>query len=430
MIARISHTERLEGSVAAPSSKNYTTRYILVSCLANGISEVRHPADNDDAKALIECCRALGAEITEKDNSLLIRGFGNHPRNPGVLNPHNAGAVLRFLLGIGALLPEVNFITDYPDSLGKRPNEDLLKALEQLGVETDSDNGHLPITLKSGRLHGGNVRVSGAKSSQYVSSLLFLAPLIGKDVTIKVTEGLKSKPLIETTLEVLCKAGISLKAGRGLREFFIPGGQRYTTGTYEVNGDYPGASAILAAAAITRSNVTISRLFEDSQGERAALRVLRKMGTHIVHKNDSVTISSDGTLTGVEFNGDRATDAVLSMVAAACFAQGTSRFYNVENLRFKECDRISESLEELKKIGVRADEKHDEIIIHGSPEGYEGDIEVDAHNDHRVIMMLTIVGLGCKKGLNISNAHHVSKSYPDFFEDVQSIGAGVTLRHK
>jgi 3-phosphoshikimate 1-carboxyvinyltransferase len=173
--------------------------------------------------------------------------------------------------------------------------------------------------------------------------------------------------------------------------------------------------------------MTIEGLFEDRQGERAIMDVLKDMGADISFEGSRATVKGGNALRGVEFNGDRATDAVLAMVGAACFAQGASRFYNVENLRIKECDRITEPLLELRRIGVHAEEKKDEIIIQGNPAGYEGGIEVDGRKDHRVIMLLTIVGLRTYKGITISGAEHIAKSYPDFFLHLQNLGVRMEM---
>ncbi len=431
MKARIEFTPNLKGTIVASPSKNYTTRYLLTACLSDGESVVRNPSNNDDARALIECCCALGAKITERDNALIIKGFGKHPEiPPEPLNPHNAGAVLRFLVGIGALLPAIGFVTDFPDSLGTRPNQPLLDALAQLGVRNESNNGRLPITLYGGNLPGGLVTVSGSISSQFISSLLFLAPLIGEDLIIEVEGGLKSKPAVRQTLEVLRKAGIEVIARDDLLHFLVPGAQDYKAGEYVVNGDYPGSAAVLSAAAVCPdSDVTIKNLYRDEQGERAIVDVLTSMGADVECGDDYVRVKGAECIEGVEFNGDTATDAVLAMVGAASFARGASRFYNVENLRYKECNRIEAPVQELKKIGVDALGRTSEIIINGKPAGYEGGIEVSSHDDHRVIMLLTIVGLRCRRGLTISNVEHISKSYPDFFSDMQQLGAQIQIHN-
>jgi len=418
--------ESLKGILRAQPSKNYTTRYLLAASLAKGESFVHRPAKSEDAVSLISCLKTLGAEITEQEGGVRIKGFAGSPKSPGQLNPHNAGAVLRLLLGVGCLVPRVRFVTDFPDSLGKRPNQDLLDALSQLGVKSESNKGRLPITLFGDGLHGGKVRVSGAKSSQFLSSLLFLSPLIGGDVEIEVIHGLKSKPAVRTTLEVLSEAGIRYKAAPDLMHFYVPGNQRFKAGEFEVNGDWPGSVALLCAAAICPgSDVTLEGLLRDQQGEQAAPDVLKQMGADISFDGYRARVKGGCALKGVEFDGDKATDAVLALVGAACFAKGPTRFYNVENLRLKECDRISEPLAELCRIGVESEEKQDEIIIHGNPNGYEGSKSCNGRGDHRVIMLLSILALRTRKGLSIKGAEHIAKSYPDFFRHLELLGAEI-----
>jgi len=431
MKARVHFSERLSGRLDPPSSKNYTTRYLLVAALAEGESVVRFPAVSDDAAALVRCLRSFGAKIEaesdEKGRPLRVRGFGGRPARPRVVNPGNAGAVLRMLMGVGALLPEVRFETDFPESLGQRPHGDLLQALAQLGVESESDEGKLPVVLRGGPARGGRVWVSGAKSSQFLSSLLFLGPLLEAGLEIEVRDGLVSRPLVRTTLEVMRQAGIQVEAARDLLHFRIPGGQQYQAREYSVNGDYPSAAAVLAAGAVTHGKVTIDRLFEDCQGERAAVPLLREMGAVVEYDGQEVRLRGSRGLRGVAFDGDTATDMVLAMVAAAAFAQGESRFYNVGNLRLKECDRIAVPVRELGRIGVDCQEREAEILVRGNPEGYEGGIEVSTHHDHRVAQMLTVVGLRCRRGLTVLDAETVGKSYPAFFEDLIGLGARIEL---
>jgi 3-phosphoshikimate 1-carboxyvinyltransferase len=422
----VTPTGRLQGEIQALSSKNYTTRYLLVAALAEGSSTIRYPAHSEDGEAMRRCIRDLGAIVEEDGDKIVITGFGRHPRPVKELNVGNAGAVLRFVLSVATLLPEVTFVNAYPQSLGRRPHDDLITALKGMGVEIEHDHGKLPITVRGGNPKGGKIQVSGSVSSQFLSSLLFLTPLLDEDSEIEVLQELKSKVVIGQTLEVLAQAGIVVDASDDLMHYRVPGRQKYRAQTYTVQGDYPGSAAILAAAAVTQSDVKLHRLMEDSkQGERAVVDVLRAMNVPLTHKDGIVSVKGNGRLTAGEFDGDEFTDGVLAMVAASVFAEGTSRFYNVENLRFKECDRITDYLTELRKAGARVEEKRDEIIVHGRPEGVEGGVEVDAHFDHRVIMALTVVGLRAKQPIRIRDAHHVAKSYPQYFDHLKALGAQV-----
>jgi 3-phosphoshikimate 1-carboxyvinyltransferase len=431
MKARVRYTANLSGRLNPPSSKNYTTRYLLVAALAEGESVVHFPAESDDAQTLVRCLEGFGAQVRPVQDAagrhLYIRGFGRKPHNPGLVDPGNAGAVLRLLMGVGALLPEVRFETEYSQSLGQRPHGDLLQALEQLGVKTQSNNGKLPVVLRGGNLRGGRVRVSGARSSQYLSSLLFLAPLVGADLEIEVREGLVSQPLVRTTLEVMRQAGVQVEAAEDLMHFRVRAGQAYRPGEYWVNGDYPSAAAILAAGAVTNSSISVERLFEDSQGEREVVPLLRRMGVGVEYDGQAVSLRGHQGLKGVEFDGDRATDMVLAMVGVAALAEGESRFYGIGNLRLKECDRIAVPVKELRRLGVDCQEGEAEIIVRGNPAGYQGGLKVETHHDHRVAQLLSIVGLRCQEGLTVLDAQNVNKSYPAFFADLISLGAQIEL---
>lgn len=419
----------LSGEIQALSSKNYTTRYMLAAALAEGESELLYPAHSEDSDAMRRSLRDLGAVLEETDGRMTIRGFGNKPQAASQLDVGNAGAVLRFLMSVATLCPgDVTFVNAYPDSLGKRPHLDLIHALEQMNVKVTHQDGRLPITIHGGAPRGGRIQVSGNVSSQYLSSLLFLTPLLDEDSEIEVIHDLKSKIVVGQTLEVLEQAGIRVEASADMMHYRIPGRQRYEAKSYIVQGDYPGSAAILAAAAVTQSDVKVHRLPENSkQGERAIVDVLKAMNVPLVHRDGTVHVQGNGRLTALEFDGDHATDAVLAMVAAAVFAEGTSRFYNVENLRYKECDRITDFVTELRKAGADVEERQSEIIVHGKPEGVPGGVEIDAHFDHRVIMALTVVGLRSDKGLTIRDAHHVAKSYPQYFDHLRALGAQIDV---
>src|SRR5579863_5554043 len=283
----IAPTGIVRGNPVVPSSKYYTLRYLLAATLARGESTVTLPAQSDDSEALFRGCRALGAELRWEDKSrqvLRVRG-GKLPHNgePVTINVGNAGAVLRLLLGVGAMLSNVTFVTDYAQSLGKRPNRELLAALTSLGVECEGSGteGYLPITLHGGQLHGGRVRISGTRSSQYLSALLFLAPLIGEDLVIQVVDGLKSQPLIHITLNVLREAGIVVEHDNAMRRFVIAARQEYQPRQYVVPGDYPSAAAMLCACAVATdpgSEVQLQHLRPGEEDGEALLSALRAMG--------------------------------------------------------------------------------------------------------------------------------------------------------
>lgn len=421
----------LGGYISLPPSKNYTTRMLLAAALAEGRSLIRRPARNDDALALVACLRQMGATIDEEADALAVTGFGGRPKNPGTLNPGNAGAVLRLLLGAACLVEgEVRFETNYADSLGRRPNRELLVALRALGADArgTGPDETLPITIAGGhgRVRGGSIEIDCSRSSQFLSSLLYLAPHLEGRTEIEVTTGLVSRPLIDQTLEVLQRFGARLQPAEDRLYFIADGPQTLTAGEHEVNGDWPSAAALMAAIAVAGGMAGFGGLADDAQGERRAREALVQMGCDVTRTDPTYFyLHSHGELRGIEFDGDLATDSVLALEAAACLASGTTRFNNIANLKLKESDRIAEPLAELAKIGVVSRHGNDWIEIDGLPEGYEGGVEVDCRGDHRIAQLLAVVGTRCARGLTLIGAECVSKSYPNFFEDLARLGVKI-----
>ncbi|GEM47446.1 3-phosphoshikimate 1-carboxyvinyltransferase [Deinococcus cellulosilyticus] len=412
----------LRGELTAQPSKNYTTRYLIAAALSGTETLVRGVATSEDSHALQECLQTWGAELIPEGRDMRVRGFGNRPLDQQTLNPHNAGAVARFLMALAGLTSYTKFITDYPESLGKRPHGDLLKALESLGARTTSLDGKMPIEIW-GNLQGGKVSVNASLSSQYTSGLMFLAPLLPDGLEITLLGDIKSPGPLKQTIETLRVFGVEVSHSEDLRTITIAGGQRYHAPEVTVPGDYPGSSALLSAAAVMPGEVVIHNLHEhDLQGERLSIDVLKSMGADITREGSTVTVRGGKPLKAVVTDGDFFTDAVQALSAAAASAEGQTTWENVYTLRLKECDRISDTRAELQKLGLSASETEDSLSITGK-ETLEGGITVDGHGDHRMIMMLTILGLRAKQPITITGAHHIRKSYPDFFDHMTRLGA-------
>lgn len=415
-------TKQLSGEIWAQPSKNYTTRYLLAAALSEGTTRVCGVAKSDDAQALLACLANWGADIQHVGNDVVVKGFGAQPRAGVTLNPGNAGAVARFLMAVSALTTNTNFVTDYPQSLGQRPQGDLLEALARLGAKTSSEEGRLPIQI-TGPVLGGQVEVSAERSSQYASGLIFLAPLLPKGLDLRLTGEIKSHAPLRQTLETLSDFGIHFQASDDLSRMTIAGGQKYQLERIQVPGDYPGSAAILAAAALLSGQVRLANLREnDLQGEREAVAVLREMGAEIKREGDALLVSGGQPLKAVQRDGDLFTDAVQALSAAAVFAEGITTWENVATLRLKECDRISDTRTELQALGFEVAETESTLQITGQTE-VAGGVTVNGHGDHRMIMLLTLIGLRSKEPIRITGAHHIRKSYPEFFEHLGQLGA-------
>ncbi|GAA4018453.1 3-phosphoshikimate 1-carboxyvinyltransferase [Deinococcus rubellus] len=423
---RVHPARELRGTLRAQPSKNYTTRYLLAAALtqasSNGPVRVVGVAQSEDAAAMLRCLADWGAGTELVGEDAVIRGFGAGPAAGVTLNPGNAGAVARFLMGVAALTTDTTFVTDYPDSLGKRPQGDLLEALGRLGARVSSDGGRLPVQI-SGPVRGGSVEVSAEKSSQYASALLFLAPLLPGGLDLRLTGDIKSHAPLRQTLDTLATFAIKASANEDLSRIRVPGGQKYMAERVLVPGDYPGSAAILAAAAILPGEVRLGNLREnDLQGERDAVAVLREMGADIERTGDTLTVRGGQPLKAVTRDGDGFTDAVQALSAAAACAEGETTWKNVSTLRLKECDRISDTRRELEQLGLSVSETGDSLSITGTPI-IAGGITVSGHGDHRMIMLLTVLGLRAERPLRITGAHHIRKSYPLFFRHLEELGA-------
>jgi 3-phosphoshikimate 1-carboxyvinyltransferase len=435
-----------------PGSKYFTLRYLLNALLAEGESVIESPALSDDTAVLTHAMRALGAAARwERAGAggdaagwnLRVVGVGGRPQRPvdGALHMGNAGAALRLLLGIGALLPEMRFDTDHPDSLGRRPNADLLDALRALGlaVEASEPGGRLPITLRGGPPRGGAVRVSGRNSSQYLSALLYLAPLLADGLTISVTDGLRSQPLVHATLRALADAGIHIEAADDLLAFRVAGGQRFEPRAYHIPGDTPSAAALLAAALALGAPLQLLGLAAQDDDLRGLLVACDTLGLPLVERPTEAAPDAPLTLAGGpamqrpgwhaatrRIDGDAIIDSVPALAALACLIPGETRFERVATLRLKESDRISDLCAEFARAGADVTPLPDAIIVRGQPDGLPGGVTVDAHDDHRLAQALAILATRCQRGLTITGASAVAKSYPWFFDDLRGLGAEVT----
>ena len=375
----------LSGEILPPSSKYHTLRYLLVAFLAQGESIVNYPALSDDSDVLLRACRELGArieELAQPDGRLILRvqGTGGVLRTPtkGELSVGNAGAVARLLLGISALVPgAITLTTPYPESLGRRPNVDLLTALGQLGVDVESaaPEGTLPVTLRGAGLHGGPVTVSGRQSSQYLSALLFLGPLLAEGLEIEVLDGLTSASFVDLTIGLLASAGITIHTLEPHQHYQIPGGQHYRAGVYTIPGDYPSAAALLGALAVAGGDITIRNLLADDPDGAAVLNAFEVMGVEITRQGQNIRARVTRPLNGISLDGSCVIDSVPVIAAAACFASTPSYIHNVANLHHKESDRIQDLANELNKLGCRVIPISDAIEIRPvGPGGIRGGV--------------------------------------------------------
>jgi len=416
----------VSGEILAPPSKSYTHRAVIVASLAASESIIENPLLSDDTLYTIDACRSLGADIELKDDRLKIIGAGGQIRvapEKQRIFVGNSGSTIRMVAPLAAL-GQTKVVFDGDSRLRQRPIGDLLSALQNLGVHARSleNNGYPPIEIQGGRFGGGEVKISGLVSSQHISSLLMVAPYTEEGISIKIADGLHSRPYVDITIDVMRAFGIETE-NKDYKEFMVKGSQQYKARRYRIEGDYSSAAYFLAAGAIGGKPVTVKNLKADSaQGDRHLLTILSEMGGSVEHREEQVRISRNKELTGITADMGDYPDIVPTVAVVAAYAHGKAKINNIGHLKFKETDRLSDVAAELVKMGIRTDVTENTMTVYGGkPKG----AEIEVHADHRLAMSFTIAALFAEGGSIISGAEAVSKSYPQFFTDLKKLGAKI-----
>jgi len=421
MKALISKSE-ITGKVIAPPSKSYTIRGLMCAALAKGRSEISHPLNSDDTRAALDVLSQVGIHINQKGNSWQVTSSNFHEPNTDLFCGESA-ATLRFMTAICSLIPGKSRLTAGP-SLSKRPVKPLVQALRQLGVNCYCHGEVAPVTVQGGRLKGGVTELPGNVSSQFVSALLFIAPFADEGVRIRLTTPLESQSFVSMTLECLQKFGINVECSPDFREFEVLK-QTYKPANYKVEGDWSSASYLLALGAVC-GEVAVENLNPESlQGDKVILDFLKNMGALVTVNENSVTVRRS-RLNGIKADLSDCIDLLPTMAVLAAATDGVSELSGIERARLKESDRVSALKEGLDRTGINVKEERNKLTITGSePKGSV----IDSKDDHRIAMAFSILG-SLAGGTIINNAECVSKTYPEFWNELKSIGGEVKIDGK
>lgn len=407
MLEIIPPSAELRGRVQLPGSKSITNRALLLAALAEGKSEIRNALESDDSRFMSEGLKQLGIHI-DKPESNVFHVWGTGGKFEESAEPiylGNAGTATRFLTAATALVIGETVITG-DERMQNRPIQDLIDALQQLGVEIESNAGCPPLRIIStGKLTGDIVKIRGDVSSQYVSALLMTLPYASEDVELQLEGELASKGYVDTTTAVMSAFGIiPLQTDTG---FKIPK-KKYTPTVFDVEPDASSATYFWAAEKLLDQDIDIENAPNHwIQPDALSREIMEKFPEPF------------GTVDGSIFP-----DAVPTLAVLAAFAGGESRFTGIKNLRVKECDRIVAVATELNKIkpGI-AEESEDSLTIHGDQDlATTGQgAEIETYNDHRIAMSFFLTGLKIP-GIKIRNPDCVAKSFPNFFKVWERLG--------
>ena len=410
----------LAGNISIPASKSHTIRAVAIAAMANGTSKLIEPLESEDAKSSLKAAEEFGAKVQVNKDSIIIEGVGNCPNKTAKsIDVGNSGTTLRIFTGLASLADHpIRF--DGDKSIRQRPMTNLFSALEKLDVKFETENQKCPFTV-CGPIKGGKTVVNGI-SSQFLTALLFSAPLAKADTEITV-ENLHEKPYVEITLDWLRNQNIKFEQ-QGLEYFKVYSNQQYTPFTKRIPADFSSATFALCAAAITKSEVLITGLdFSDHQGDKEVFTFFEKMGTEIIRKKKGVLVRGK-EMTGIDIDMNATPDALPAMAVAACCAKGETKLLNVAQARLKECDRIAAMHTELKKMGADITELEDGLVI---KESKLSGTNVHGYDDHRMVMSLSIAGMVAKGETIIDTAESMKITYPTFVDDFNKLGAQLQL---
>ncbi len=412
----------LTGTISVPGSKSHSIRAAVCGMLGDGISLIHSPLDSADTRSCLGAALKYGAQVAITPELWTITGHDRKLRKPkGVVDLGNSGTSLCLLAGMAAAM-EFPSVFDGDESLRSRPMAIQLDALAALGAKVESNDGKCPISIQ-GPLTGGKVEIVGT-SSQYLSGLLFAAPLAQGDTEIFVRD-LNEKPYVEITLHWLQRLGIKFKVNDAFDHFKVKGNQKYPCFECVIPADFSTAAFPLLAAAVTGAELDIRNLdFDDPQGDKAVFEFFRRMGMSVETKESSTLVKNNGPLTGGDFDLNATPDALPAMAAAAAYCRGTTRLLNVPQARIKETDRIACMRQELAKMGANITELPDGLVIEGGP--LTGTV-VDGHGDHRIVMALAVAALGAEGETIVTGAEAAAVTYPGFIRDFRKLGAQIEV---
>ena len=414
-----------QGTVRLPGSKSISNRTLLLAALSEGTTNIHDLLASDDTHVMLMALQTLGVKWEQVDESqqYIVQGTGGTlPVHQADLFMGNAGTAIRPLTAALAVIGG-DYTLHGVSRMHERPIGDLVDALNSIGasIEYTGQPGFPPLHIRRGHLHAHRMSVKGNVSSQFLTALLMVAPLIAReqDVAIDVVGELISKPYIEITLNLMRRFGVSVTRD-GWQSFTVAKGQKYVSpGTIHVEGDASSASYFLAAGAIAGGPVRVEGVGRDSiQGDVRFVEALEKMGASITMGDNWIEAKSSGVLKAVDADFNHIPDAAMTIAVAALYADGTSTLRNIASWRVKETDRLAAMATELRKVGAVVEEGADYLRV--TPPDRIQPATIDTYDDHRMAMCFSLASLdgAARRGnaIRINDPKCVAKTFPDYFE--------------
>ena len=420
MIVQIQPPARIGGTVSAPPSKSMAHRAVLCSALAKGTSHIENLEFSKDISATLAAAGQLCARVESGPADALVEGLGHFRPVFGPVDCCESGSTLRFLIPLASLTGQsITFVGR--GRLMERPQSVYETLYRKQNLHFEQANGQLTV---AGSLRSGEYTLAGNVSSQFISGLLFALPLLAGDSTLHLIPPVESRSYIEMTRAAQAAFGVT---SHWLDDttLCIPGGQQYHPRDYIVEGDYSQA-AFLAVLGAVKGGITLTGLAAETlQGDAAILDILRRCGAKFT-RTEAGLVFEQAPLHGVDIDLADCPDLGPVLMVLGLLCEGTTVIRNAERLRIKESDRIAAMEAELRACGGVLSSEGGTITVQGcKPRLHAPEAPLSGHNDHRVVMSLTVLALAAGIPLAINEAEAVQKSWPHFFDALKPLGVEV-----
>jgi len=417
------------GDLAVPASKSMTQRAYASALLHHGKTIIRNAGNSDDERAALRIIQQLGATITQQSENT-IEVISHFPDGVGfakdtIIDCGESGLAARLFTPIAALSAHTIKISG-TGSLLHRPLHISEEVLASLNVTMQGFTGHLPVTVQ-GPMQAVSVKMSGLESSQFLSGLLFALSYCAKESVEIEMLGLKSKPYIDMTLEVMRRFGKPI-AHDNYKVFYVSPSlfSNIELAEIDIEGDWSGAANLIVAAAIAGKVIIRNLNGQSTQADRAIVDVLNKVGAMVTEQDHCVTVKMH-RLRAFDFDATHCPDLFPILAILAACSEGESDIKGVHRLFYKESNRVESIAQMLENFEVPFAVRDD--ILHITGVEYLQSATIDSYNDHRIAMAAAVGALRADGRVTILHATAVNKSYPDFFRDLILSGVNCKLQH-